>query len=179
MHVFFALLIISLALVNGWTDAPSAIAGCVCTRSLSPRKAIVLAAVCNLAGAILMALISPGVAKATFGIANFGNDPRSATLSLCSAIITVVVWATSASIFGLPTSESHALISALSGAAFASNMSLSSIGKDEWISVAIGLILSTVPVLIFSSLLHNISLCVLKNKDRRKTMRFFKKVQFM
>lgn len=41
------LLTLGVVLVNGWTDAPNAIATCVSTRSMTPRAAIVMAAVFN------------------------------------------------------------------------------------------------------------------------------------
>ncbi len=179
MHIFFALLVIFLALVNGFTDAPSSIAGCVCTRSLSPKSAIALAAVCNFLGAIIMALISPGVARATFGIANFGSDSYSAILSLCAALASVIIWASVASVFGLPTSESHALVSALSGAAFATNASLSALGGEEWIAVLIGLGLSTLPVIGLSYIIYKLALRIFCSQDRRGSMRYFRKMQFI
>ena len=40
-------LTLGVILVNGWTDAPNAIATCVVTRCLSPRLAILMAAVFN------------------------------------------------------------------------------------------------------------------------------------
>ena len=132
MEYFFSALIFAVALVNGWTDAPSAIAGCVSTRSLTPRSALIMAAICNFSGAVIMAMIRPGVAKALYGIANFGDDPQKALLSLCCALIAVVIWASVASFFGLPTSESHALIAGMSGAALASNPSLEAISLAEW-----------------------------------------------
>ena len=82
MEFIFSFLIFAVALVNGWTDAPSAIAGCVSTRSLTPRAALILAAICNFSGAVIMALIRPGVAKTLYGIADFGSEPRSAMISL-------------------------------------------------------------------------------------------------
>ena len=127
MKIFFSVLVLGVALVNGWTDAPSAIAGCVSTRALAPKPALWLAAVCNLLGAVIMAIICPTVAKTLYGIADFGSNPRSAIISLCVALITVILWASFAAIRGLPTSESHALISSVCGSAIASNMSLSSI----------------------------------------------------
>ena len=148
MEFIFSFLIFAVALVNGWTDAPSAIAGCVSTRSLTPRAALILAAICNFSGAVIMALIRPGVAKTLYGIADFGSEPRSAMISLCAALISVILWASFASLFGLPTSESHALISGMSGAALASNRDLSAISLNEWRSVIIGILVSTDPVAI-------------------------------
>lgn len=179
MHAFFAILIIAVALVNGWTDAPSAIAGCVSTRSLTPKSALVLAAVCNFSGAVLMAVFRPGVAETLYGIADFGDDPSSALISLCCALVSVIIWASVACIFGLPTSESHALISGLTGAAFASNMSFGAIRQGEWNSVLLGMLISTLPVLIFSFVIYRVTAKVFAEQDRRRTMRYFKRVQFI
>lgn len=177
MEIFFTLLIIGIAIVNGWTDAPSAIAGCVSTRSLSARAALALAGVCNFAGAVIMALIRPGVAKTLYGIADFGEDNALSLLSLCAALISVILWASFASMLGLPTSESHALIAGMSGAALSSNMSLDAISLAEWRSVLVGIFISTLPVLIFSFLLYRLTLRVFSSQDRRGTMRYFRRVQ--
>ena len=177
MKIFFSLLVLGVALVNGWTDAPSAIAGCVSTRALAPRPALFLAAISNLAGAIIMAIICPTVAKTLYGIADFGDDPQSAIISLSVALITVILWATLAAIRGIPTSESHALISSVCGSALASNMSLSALQISEWNSVILGIMISTLPVMIFSLLIYKLSTKIFKEQDRRSTMRYFMRVQ--
>ncbi len=179
MELFFTILVIAIAIVNGWTDAPSAIAGCVSTRSLSPRNALLLAGICNFSGAIIMAFIRPGVAQTLYGIANFGSDPSCAIISLSCALISVIVWASSASFFGIPTSESHALIAGMTGAALASNMSISAISFDEWRTVLIGILISTLPVTLFSFLIYRISSRVFLGQDRRGTIQYFKRVQFI
>lgn len=179
MYAFFALLIFSVALVNGWTDAPSAIAGCISTRTLSPKSALLLAAVCNFIGAVIMAIFRPTVAQTLYRIADFGNEPRSALISLCCALISVIMWASVACFFGLPTSESHALISGVTGAALASNMSFDAIRIEEWRSVLIGLVISTLPVLVFAYFLYRITSRLFSDQDRRGTMRYFKRVQFL
>lgn len=177
MGIIFTLLIIGIAIVNGWTDAPSAIAGCVSTRSLTPSAALTLAAVCNFSGAVIMALLRPGVAQTLYGIADFGDDGRAALISLCSALVAVILWASFAALLGLPTSESHALISGMSGAALSSEMSLGAIRLDEWRSVIIGIIISTLPVLLFSLVLYRVTLRVFRLQDRRGAMRYFRRVQ--
>ena len=177
MKIFFSILVLGVALVNGWTDAPSAIAGCVSTRALPPRPALILAALCNLAGAVIMALLCPTVAKTLYGIANFGDDPHSAIISLSVALITVILWATLAAIKGLPTSESHALISSVCGSALASNFSWRSIQVNEWKSVILGIAISTLPVMFFSLFIYKLSTKIFKVQDRRSTMRYFRRVQ--
>ena len=177
MKIFFSFLVLCLALVNGWTDAPSAIAGCVSTRALRPRSALILAGICNFLGVAVMAILSPTVAKTLYGIADFGSDGKSAIISLCTALITVILWASLAAIKGLPTSESHALISSVCGSAFATNMSFSSIQLKEWNSVILGIIISTFPVSLLSMLIYKLSTRAFRNQDRRKTMRYFTRVQ--
>lgn len=179
MHLIFTLLVLALALVNGWTDAPGAIAGCVCTRSLSPRAALITAAVCNLAGAVIMAALRPGVAEALYGIADFGNEPKAALLSLCCALLSVIIWATVTCFIGLPTSESHALIAALTGAAVATTGSLDSADPEKWCSVLIGLLISTLPVLLFAFFIYKLTAKAFEGQDRRSTMRYFRRVQFI
>ena len=177
MEIFFSLLVLGVALVNGWTDAPSAIAGCVSTRALSPKPALILAASCNFAGAIIMAILCPTVAETLYGIADFGSNARSAAISLSVALITVILWATLAAVRGLPTSESHALISSVCGSALASNFSFESIQINEWKSVILGIAMSTLPVMLFSLFIYKISTAIFKNQDRRSTMRYFTRVQ--
>ena len=52
-------------------------------------------------------------------MADFGDDAHAALIALCAAMAAIVIWATAAWYFGIPTSESHALIAGLSGAAIA------------------------------------------------------------
>ncbi len=177
MQILFTILIIGIATVNGWTDAPSAIAGCVSTRSLSPTSALILASVCNFSGAVIMAFIRPGVAKTLYGIANFGSDPRASLISLCCALLSVIIWATLTYFFGIPTSESHALISGMSGAALASAKSLSAISLSQWRSVLLGLAISTLPVLVFAYIIYKLTSLAFLSQDRRRTMRYFTRVQ--
>ena len=58
-----SVLISGVILVNGWTDAPNAIATCVSTRCLSPKKSIIMAAIFNFLGVFTMTLINSTVAQ--------------------------------------------------------------------------------------------------------------------
>lgn len=177
MLILFTLLILLLLLVNGWTDAPNAIAGCVSTRALSPTRAVMLAALCNLLGAVGMALIHTGVAETVFGIADFGKDPSVALRALCAALLTVSLWGTAAWRFGLPTSESHALIASLTGASLALSGSVESIRGEEWLSVLMGLFLTTLPACLLGCLLDRLARFFLRNVSRRKAIRHFSRAQ--
>ena len=113
------ILILGVILVNGWTDAPNAIATCISTRSIHPKKAIIMAAIFNFLGVFVMTLLSSTVVETIYNIANFGSDCSNALIALCAGLVAIVLWAIIAWYFGIPTSESHALIAGISGAAIA------------------------------------------------------------
>jgi PiT family inorganic phosphate transporter len=130
------LLVLAAEFVNGWTDAPNAIATVVSTRVLSPLQALAMATVLNVAGAMsgtaVAATIGKGIVKA-----------EVITLStVAAAMIALVIWSTVAWYYALPTSESHALVAGLTGAGLASAGS-SVLIWDGWRKVLIGLGFST------------------------------------
>ena len=136
------LLTLAVLLVNGWTDAPNAIAGAVVTGALPFRPAVLLAAVCNFMGVLCVTSVNASVAETVYSIASFGGGPGAALTALCAAMTAIVLWAGAAWCFGIPTSESHALVAGISGAAVALEGSLSCIRWDCWAKVGLGLILS-------------------------------------
>lgn len=167
-------LTLGVVLVNGWTDAPNAIATCVSTQSLSPKAAILMAAVFNFLGVLVMTLVNASVAATIYNMVDFGGDSQEALVALCAALFAIVVWATAAWWFGIPTSESHALIAGLSGAAIALHGGLDGINGSEWIKVVYGLGLSTVLGFAFGWVTVKLIEMICKNMDRRKTLDFFK-----
>ena len=126
-----ALLTLAVLVVNGWTDAPNAIAGAVVTGAMSFRRAVLLAAVCNFLGVLWVTAVEPAVAETVYSIAAFDGGPEEASLALCAAMAAVVLWAALAWCFGIPTSESHALAAGVSGAAVALEGSFSCLRWDK------------------------------------------------
>jgi len=131
------LLILAAEFVNGWTDAPNAIATVVSTRVLSPYQAVVMAAVLNTLGAFSGTAVAATIGK---GIV----DPAIInTTTVAAAMVAIVIWSMTAYYMGgLPTSESHALIAGLSGAGLAT-AGPSVLLWDGWAKVLIGLTFST------------------------------------
>ncbi len=168
------ILTLGVVLVNGWTDAPNAIATCVSTQSMSPKAAILMAAVFNFLGVFVMTMINASVAATIYNMVDFGGDSKEALVALCAALFAIVVWATAAWWFGIPTSESHALIAGISGAAIALHGGLAGINGSEWIKVIYGLGLSTVLGFVFGWTTVKIVELICKKMDRRKTIGFFK-----
>lgn len=137
------LLTCAVLIVNGWTDAPNAIAGSVVTEALPFRSAVILAAVCNLFGVLCVTSVNTSVAETVYSIASFHGGPKAALTALCAAMTAIVLWAAAAWLFGIPTSESHALVAGISGAAASLEGSLSCIRWDSWAKVILGLIVSS------------------------------------
>ena len=171
------LLTLGVILVNGWTDAPNAIATCVSTRAMSPRNAIGMAAIFNFLGVFVMTSINATVAMTIYNMVDFGDNAGEATLALCAALFAIVVWATAASFFGIPTSESHALIAGLSGAAIAVHGSMEGINFAEWSKVLYGLVFSSVLGFGLGFVTVRIIEFICRDFDRRSTAVFFKNAQ--
>ncbi|MDD2592327.1 MAG: inorganic phosphate transporter [Erysipelotrichaceae bacterium] len=171
------ILVLAVILVNGWTDAPNAIATCISTRSISPRNAIIMAAIFNFLGVFVMTLVNATVAQTIYNMVDFGSDVNNAVISLSAAMFAIVTWATAAWVFGIPTSESHGLIAGLSGAAIALQNGLAGINGAEWIKVIYGLVLSTLLGFMSGWLYVKIIELICQNMDRGKTEGFFKYAQ--
>lgn len=170
-------LLFAVIFVNGWTDAPSAIASCVATRTMPVGRAIALAAAANLAGGLATLPLGGAVASTVFAVADFGGEPDAALRALSAAMCAVVVWAVAAWRFGLPTSESHALIAGLTGAAVALQGGWSGIRGAEWGRVLIGLAVSTLPALAAAFVVSGLIGRICAGRDRRKSMRVFRAAQ--
>ena len=171
------ILTLAVVLVNGWTDAPNAIATCVSTRSIRPKPAIMMAAAFNFLGVFVMTRLNASVAATIYNMADFGGNAHDALVALCAAMMAIVVWATAAWYFGIPTSESHALIAGISGAAIAVHGGISGINGSEWIKVIYGLLLSTFLGFGMGFLTTKIVVAICKKKDRAKTFGFFRVAQ--
>lgn len=104
-------LVLAVVFVNGWTDAPGAITGVVASGVLPYKRAVTLAAAMNLLGVVAMTALCPAVADTISGLVNFAAvDSAHSLAALAGAMTAIVLFAVGAWWFGIPTSESHALI---------------------------------------------------------------------
>jgi len=175
--VITSILTLAVILVNGWTDAPNAIATCVSTRAMRPGPSIIMAAIFNLAGVLVMTMINQKVAETVYHMVDFNGDTHEALYALCAALVAIVAWATAAWKFGIPTSESHALIAGLSGAAIALQGGMGGINGSEWIKVIYGLVLSSVLGYVMGWATVKVVELICRGMDKRKTDKFFKQAQ--
>ncbi len=170
-------LTLGVILVNGWTDAPNAIATCVVTRCMPVRAAILMAAIFNFLGVFLMSMINASVAQTITKMVDFGDDPKEALVALSAALFAIVVWATFAWVFGIPTSESHALIAGLTGGAIALHGSLEGVNGGEWVKVLYGLVISVVMGFGLGWLVCKGVTLLFRKVERRRTEKGFRFAQ--
>ena len=110
---------------------------------MGPTAAIVMAAVCNFIGLVLITAVSTAVASTIFGMVDFGGDNHAALVALAAAMVAIIVWGVVAWAFGIPTSQSHSLIAGITGAAIALQGGLGGINAEQWVKVLYGLVIST------------------------------------
>ena len=167
------LLTLGVIFVNGWTDAPNAIATCITTRCLNARTAILTSAVFNFLGVLIMTHINSSVASTISNMVDFGGNTRESLVALCAALFSIVVYSVTAARFGIPTSESHSLIAGLSGAAIAIQNGVDGINMDEWIKVIYGLVLSLLLGFVCGWAVCKLLTILCAGMNRHKTNRFF------
>lgn len=174
LTVFYTVFIIfAVAFVNGWTDAPNAISSSVSTRSIKMKHAVIIAAIADFSGAVLIGGLNGNVTRTMVNISDFGNDGKTALLSVSAAMTSVVLWAVFAWFFGIPTSESHALIAGLTGASVAVNKGFSGIDLSEWKKVIYGLLVSVVFGLVLGLIVSKLTVKMFIKKDKSKSDKFF------
>lgn len=122
LAIVICLILVALVFdfLNGFHDAANSVATVVATRVLSPKQAVVWAALFNFAAAFIFGLhVANTIGK---GIIDASIVDTSVILAALSGAIVwdIVTWW-----WGLPTSSSHALIGGLVGAALAKTSSFS------------------------------------------------------
>lgn len=116
LALVFSVIFVALAFnyTNGFHDTANAIATVVGTKVLTPRQAIMLAAVTNLIGSFFGLAVAKTISSGLV-------DARFITQEvLVCALVTAIAWNLLTWWFGLPSSSSHALVGGLCGAALAS-----------------------------------------------------------
>ena len=116
LFILIIILAIGFGVVNGFNDAANAIATVIGSRVLSPRKAIILATVFNMAGAATGTAVAMTIGK---GILTEQVISQFQYVPLIAALAAVIIWASLATYYGLPVSLTHGFISGLAAAGVA------------------------------------------------------------
>jgi PiT family inorganic phosphate transporter len=140
-------------------------------------SAIIMSVITNFLGLVVMTFFSTAVADTMSNMVDFGGDNHAALIALAAAMVSIVTWSSLAWVFGIPTSESHALIAGLTGAAIAVHGGLSGVNGAEWVKVVYGLVLSTVLGFAAGWVIAKVIPYLCRNADRRQANDFFAKMQ--
>lgn len=159
---------------NGFHDAANAIATSVATRALSPKAALLMAAVMNFIGAMLGTSVASTIGG---GIIHIGDaaSAHAGLVIVLGALIGAITWNIITWWFGLPSSSSHALIGGLAGAGIAASITV------HWTvileKVIIPMILSPTIGFLAAFFLMKIVMRLLTNASYKPTMRRFRHAQ--
>jgi PiT family inorganic phosphate transporter len=158
---------------NGFHDTANAIATSVSTRALSPRAAVLSAAVLNFAGAFVFLQVAATVAT---GIVN----PDVITLEVVLAgLVGAITWNLITWYIALPSSSSHALIGGILGSAIAAT------GFDvvNWEGlkdkVLIPSLLAPVLGLVGAAALMTVILWIIRKRSPGIVNRVFRRLQLL
>ncbi|GGR13076.1 anion permease [Streptomyces netropsis] len=175
MDTFALVVTIAVALgftyTNGFHDSANAIATSVSTRALTPRAALAMAAVMNLAGAFLGSGVAKTVSK---GLIETPVGDKGMGI-LFAALIGAIVWNMVTWYFGLPSSSSHALFGGMVGAALAGGTTVIWSGVLE--KVVIPMFLSPFVGLILGYLVMVVIMWMFRKSNPHKAKRGFRIAQ--
>ena len=176
-QLILVVIVIAVALafdfLNGFHDAANSIATVVSTKVLSPRAAVLLAAVCNFSAAFFL---KTKVAE------TIGHDivhptyltPYMVMFGLLAAIIwDLITWW-----FGLPTSSSHALIGGFAGAAVAQS-GWASLKLEGFLKVVPFIVIAPIVGLVLGRLMMMWMYFIIRNSSPRKVDKIFRRGQLV
>ena len=156
---------------NGFHDAANAIATSVSTRALTPRAALIMAAVANLVGAFFGARVAETVGA---GIIS-APDGHLGLVLAAAALLGAIGWNMLTWWLGLPSSSSHALIGGLGGAAIAAGASVKWMGIVE--KVIVPMVISPVVGVVVGYLVMRLILRLFRRAHPGRTKRGFRMAQ--
>lgn len=115
--ILVVLVALGFAYTNGFHDSANAIATSISTRALTPRVALIMAGVMNLAGAYVGLRLGGGVTKSIVkGIIGSPQHGREGLILVFALLAGAIAWNLITWYYGLPSSSSHALIGGMVGA---------------------------------------------------------------
>lgn len=167
------LLAVIFDFLNGFHDAANAIATSVSTRVLSPRQAILMAAVLNMLGALTGTAVAKTVGSGII-------DPAAVTqLTIISALVAAIIWNIITWLLALPTSSSHALIAAIIGSGVAATGKYSVLKWDGIEKVFSGLVFSPLVGFIVGLAFMVLLMWLLRRTPPSSVTKRFKKWQII
>ncbi|HET9998842.1 MAG TPA: inorganic phosphate transporter [Nocardioides sp.] len=174
LAILIAVVVVALVFdyTNGFHDAANAIATSVSTRALTPRIALILAAVMNFVGALLGQKVAHTVSD-TIDTSGF-SPTHGLTIVMCG-LLGAIIWNLTTWWLGLPSSSSHALIGGLVGSALAAGALV------HWNTVIdkvlIPMVVSPVAGFLLAFLLMLSFMWILRKRNPKRVSRNFRMLQ--
>ena len=174
LAILIAVVVVALSFdyTNGFHDAANAIATSVSTRALTPRIALILAAVMNFVGALLGQKVAHTVSD-TIDTSGF-SPTHGLTIVMCG-LLGAIIWNLTTWWLGLPSSSSHALIGGLVGSALAAGALV------HWNTVIdkvlIPMVVSPVAGFLLAFLLMLSFMWILRKRNPKRVSRNFRMLQ--
>lgn len=175
--IIIVLLALVFDFINGFHDTANAIATSVSTKALTPRFAVLYAAVLNFVGALTF----EGVAKSIGGSIADPLQIENGISVVIAALISMIFWNLLTWYYGIPSSSSHTLIGSLAGAVIA-GAGLTSINWSGFNKIILVLILSPIIAFVVGFIvLHVIRwiIMLLGNRSPGKVNRVFRSMQIV
>lgn len=170
--VTIAVVIFSLIFdfINGFHDTANAVATAVSTRALTPKTAILMAAVMNFIGALTFTGVAGTITKDIVDPFKLENG----LVVVLAAILAAIIWNLATWFYGIPSSSSHALIGSIAGAAIASEGSFGVLHYQGFTKIIIVLIVSPIIAFCVGFLMYSIFKVIFKNANLTRANRNFR-----
>ena len=177
MEIALVVVVVVVALgfdyTNGFHDAANAIATSVSTRALTPRVALVMAAVFNLLGALLGTHVATTIAEDIISIGDVSS--HEGLVVVLSGLVGAIVWNLITWRLGLPSSSTHALIGGLTGVGLASGVTVH--WREIVDKVVLPMVLSPLVGFVLAFLVMVGVLWLVRERPPARTMRRFRLAQ--
>ena len=182
---YIALIInFGVVFVNGWTDGPNSIATAVTTRAMRPKAAIIMCALLNVAGVVVIGALSIYISKLAGGdvsqtiasLVNWGEASVDKILcGIACGLLAIIAVSLLCTYFGFPSSQSNCLIGGITGSGLALMIlgNNGSIGLTPWIKVLIGFGGSLILGFLLGYGITWLIQIIFKKATRGKSTRFF------
>ena len=170
--------------VNGWTDGPNSIATVVTTRTLKPWIAILMCAILNALGVVVIGLFSTYIASiigsdvssTIASLVDYGNASVDQVLcAIACGLLAIIVVSLICTYFGFPSSQSNCLVGGITGAGVALIIlgKNASIALNPWIKVIVGFVGSLVIGFALGYLLTKLIALLFRKVTKGRSTRFF------
>lgn len=159
--------------INGFHDTANSIATSVSTRVLTPRQAILMAAVLNFVGALMSEKVAKTISR---GLVNGSLEQYV----IVSALIAAIIWDLITWYVGIPSSSSHALIGGLIGASITYARSFDKIiWSGVWEKIVLPLLTSPIIGFLAGYLIMSLLFELLRPFTQKLVNRYFSKLQIL